>query len=40
MDTIETFAIEKLKDIYGCKFANVQPHSGSSANAAAFLLLC
>ena len=36
MDTIETFAIEKLKDIYGCKFANVQPHCGANANTAVY----
>ena len=36
MDTIETFAIEKLKNIYGCKFANVQPHCGANANTAVY----
>jgi len=36
MDEIETLAIEKLKDIYDCKFANVQPHSGANANLAVF----
>lgn len=36
MDEIETFAIEELKNLYGCKFANVQPHSGANANTAAF----
>ena len=36
MDEIETFAIEKLKDIYGCKFANVQPHCGANANTAVY----
>ena len=34
MDEIETLAIEKLKDIYDCNFANVQPHSGANANLA------
>lgn len=36
MDEIETFAIEQLKSLYGCKYANVQPHSGANANAAVF----
>lgn len=35
IDEIETLAIERLKKIFGCKFANVQPHCGSSANMAA-----
>ena len=36
MDEIETLAIEELKSIYGCEFANVQPHSGANANLAIF----
>ena len=36
MDEIETFAIDKLKSIYGCNFANVQPHSGANANTAVY----
>ena len=36
IDKIETLAIERLKKLFGCKFANVQPHSGSSANMAAY----
>ena len=36
MDEIETLAIEKLKDIYDCTYANVQPHSGANANLAVF----
>lgn len=36
MDEIETFAIEQLKSLYGCEYANVQPHSGANANAAVF----
>ena len=36
MDEIETLAIQKLKDIYGCEFANVQPHSGANANTAVY----
>ena len=35
IDEIETLAIERLKKLFGCKFANVQPHCGSSANMAA-----
>jgi len=36
MDDIENFAIEQLKMIYGCNFANVQPHSGANANTAVY----
>jgi len=36
IDKAETLAIERLKKLFGCKFANVQPHSGSSANMAAY----
>lgn len=36
MDEIEELAIQKLKDLYGCNFANVQPHSGANANLAVF----
>lgn len=35
IDQIETLTIERLKKLFNCKFANVQPHSGSSANMAA-----
>lgn len=35
VDVIETLAIERLKKLFGVKFANVQPYSGSVANAAA-----
>jgi glycine hydroxymethyltransferase len=34
MDEVEELAISKLIDIYGCLFANVQPHSGANANLA------
>lgn len=37
VDEIETLAIERLKKIFRCSWANVQPHSGASANAAVFL---
>jgi len=36
MDEIEQLAIDELKAIYGCEFANVQPHSGANANLAVF----
>ncbi|MBL8877277.1 MAG: serine hydroxymethyltransferase [Phycisphaerae bacterium] len=36
-DQIETLAIERAKQMFGCKFANVQPHSGAQANAAVFM---
>jgi len=39
VDVIETEAQERLKKLFGCKFANVQPHSGSQANAAVYLAL-
>ena len=39
IDMFETKAIEYLKELFGCKFANVQPHSGSSANMAVYRAL-
>jgi len=39
VDLAETLAIERAKKLFGCAFANVQPHSGASANIAAFLAL-
>ncbi len=39
VDVIEKLAIERLKDLYSCKWANVQPNSGSQANQAVFLAL-
>jgi glycine hydroxymethyltransferase len=39
VDVVETLAIERAKRLFNCAFANVQPHSGSSANQAAFLAL-
>ncbi|MGI9823826.1 serine hydroxymethyltransferase [Agromyces sp. Marseille-Q5079] len=35
VDVIETLAIERAKQVFGAEFANVQPHSGAQANAAA-----
>lgn len=37
VDQVEDLAIERLKTLFGAEYANVQPHSGSQANAAVFL---
>jgi glycine hydroxymethyltransferase len=37
VDQIEQLAIDRLKTLFGCEWANVQPHSGANANAAVFL---
>ncbi len=37
VDEVETLAIERAKELFGADHANVQPHSGSSANAAVYL---
>lgn len=37
VDEIEILAIERLKELFGAEYANVQPHSGAQANAAVFL---
>jgi glycine hydroxymethyltransferase len=39
VDVAETLAIERVTKLFGCAFANVQPHSGASANAAVFMAL-
>ena len=39
VDEAETLAIERAKKLFGCKFANVQPNSGSQMNQAVFLAL-
>jgi glycine hydroxymethyltransferase len=39
VDQVEVLAIERAKQLFGAAFANVQPHSGSQANAAAYLAL-
>ncbi len=39
VDTVEVLAIERAKAVFGCPYANVQPHSGSQANAAAYMAL-
>ena len=40
VDIAEKVCIERAKKIFGAKFANVQPHSGSQANSAVYLALC
>ena len=40
VDVAEDIAIERACKLFGAKFANVQPHSGASANYAAFMALC
>jgi glycine hydroxymethyltransferase len=39
VDVVETLAIERAKELFGCGFANVQPNSGSQMNQAVFLAL-
>jgi glycine hydroxymethyltransferase len=39
VDEVETLAIERAKQLFGCGFANVQPHSGAQANQAVFFAL-
>ena len=39
VDQVEVLAIDRAKQLFGAAFANVQPHSGSQANAAAYLAL-
>ena len=40
VDVAERLAIERAKALFGADYANVQPHSGSQANAAVFMALC
>lgn len=40
IDRIEQLAIDRACRLFGCDYANVQPHSGSQANAAAYMALC
>ena len=37
VDQVEQLAIDRLKELFGAAYANVQPHSGAQANAAVFL---
>jgi len=39
VDVAEEIAISRVKELYGCNYANVQPHSGAQANGAVFLAL-
>jgi len=39
VDVSENLAIERAKQLFDCKFANVQPHSGAQANGAVYLAL-
>ena len=39
MDEVENLAVQRTKALFGCGFANVQPHSGSQANQAVFMAL-
>ncbi|PTB89648.1 serine hydroxymethyltransferase [Pseudidiomarina aestuarii] len=39
VDVVEDLAIERAKQLFGAKYANVQPHAGSQANSAVFLAL-
>lgn len=38
-DQVEQLAIDRVKELFGCKYANVQPHSGSQANAGVYQAL-
>jgi glycine hydroxymethyltransferase len=40
VDVVEELAIERAKELFGATYANVQPHSGSQANAAVYMALC
>jgi glycine hydroxymethyltransferase len=39
VDIVERLAIERITKLFGCRYANVQPHSGAQANQAAFMAL-
>ncbi len=40
VDVAEQLAIDRVKELFGADYANVQPHSGSSANLAVYMALC
>ncbi len=40
VDEVEQLAIDRAKELFGAAYANVQPHSGSQANAAVYMALC
>ncbi len=39
VDVVENLAIERAKELFGCEYVNVQPHSGASANTAVFFAM-
>ncbi len=39
VDVVENLAIERAKELFGCDYVNVQPHSGANANTAVFLAM-
>ncbi len=39
VDTVESLAIERAKELFGCTYVNVQPHSGAQANTAVYFAL-
>ena len=39
VDEVEALAIERAKELFGCEYANVQPHSGAQANMAVFFAM-
>ena len=39
VDVVETLAIERAKELFGCEYVNVQPHSGAQANMAVFFAI-
>lgn len=39
VDVVESIAIERAKNLFGCEYANVQPHSGAQANMAVFMAM-
>jgi glycine hydroxymethyltransferase len=40
VDVVETLAIARVKQLFGCDHANVQPHSGAQANMSVYLTVC
>ena len=40
VDVVENLAIERAKELFGCDYANVQPHSGAQANLAVQFAIC
>ena len=40
VDSVESIAIQRAKELFGAAFVNVQPHSGATANYAAYMALC